>query len=188
MNIIKRFFLSPGPASNLAILSLLILLSAGFASAQKQKRNNLTIEEDTAIRDCETIDQRMTVFLKVVERRFLVLNNAAQTEKDARKYGDLPKGSRLQVIQDIERTLDEAINSLDDLASREKENKLLHKGLRALAEGSQKFIPSLQKLLDNSTDEGEKESLISSIEYCNQIIAALPKLPAEEKEKKKPKN
>jgi hypothetical protein len=107
------------------LFTLLITLVAAYCSlftVQAQRRDHLTAEEIELVRDAQQIDHRMEVFVKAIERRFSVLNNAAPTkkpEKDADKWGELPTGTRQQLLTDIEKLLDEAISKIDDVAARD---------------------------------------------------------------------
>lgn len=160
--------------------------------ADAQKRNNLTDEEDMQIRDAQEIDLRMKVFIKVIERRLLAINdpNAAQSkqaQKDAGDWGDLRTGERAELLFDIQRTIDEAIAKIDDASERDEKNPLFSKAVRILAEGCGRIVPQLEAL----KIDAEKEGIFrrNSVDSCNQVIAATAKLPKEEiKTEKKKKN
>lgn len=152
-----------------------------------QKRDSLTEFEADSVREAQEIDARMTVFVKAIDRRFMLLENpkATQTEKEEEKFGELPKGTKAQLLRDIERLLDESINNIDETATRDLKNKLLPKAMKILVEGCQRFIPKLKTVDDKTTEKLEKTLIFNSIEYCNEIIEAQAKIPAPEPPKKK---
>lgn len=147
-----------------------------------QKRDSLNEQEADLIREAQAIDARTEVFVKAIDRRFLVLNNQAaptdkKSQKDAEKWGELPKGTRLELFTDIRKILDEAISNIDDVAAHNKmDAQLFPKAVRKLAEASNRYLPELKSDLDKTTDEKEKGAILASIEYCEQIIEASAKV------------
>ncbi|MDQ6787998.1 MAG: hypothetical protein M3033_14425 [Acidobacteriota bacterium] len=166
-----------------------VSLFAPFA-AQAQRRDFLTEQEADLIREAQAIDQRTEVFVKAIDRRFLVLNNQAQPDdkklkKDSEKWGELPAGTRLELLTDIRKILDEAISNIDDVAAHNKmDEKLFPKAVRKLAEASNRYLSELKSDLTKTADEKEKGAILASIEYCEQVIEASAKVPKEETKKK----
>ncbi len=162
-------------------------------SAAAQRRDQLTEMETELVRDAQEISLRTEVFIKAIDRRFLVLNNdaskAKQVEKDLEKWGELPKGTRAELLLDIEKILQEAIDNIDDLAERDAKNERLPKAVHTLADAAVKLLPQLKSQLDKTSNEVEKGAILGAIDFCNQIIEASGKVPKEEpKEKKKKKD
>ena len=162
-------------------------------SAKAQRRDYLTDQEIELVRDAQEIDLRVGVLTKAIDRRFLVLNNdTSQTkkvEKDAEKWGELPKGSRSELLGDVERILQKAIDDIDDVAAHTKmDEKFFPKAMFALNDSCQSYIPKLRVLYDSAADEREKGLILGSIDNCNQIIEAsakVPKVEPKDKDKKK---
>ena len=111
-----------------------------------QQRDHLTPQEVDLIKEAQILDKRIDVFIKAADRRLLVLKggatpgnpaNAKQLKKDSEKWGELPTGSRAELVSDIARILDEAITNIDDVSSRDERNPLIAKSLRKLAFGSE---------------------------------------------------
>lgn len=157
-----------------------------------QRRDHLTEMEVELVRDAQEIDSRMDIFVKAIDRRFLVLNKdttqAKQIEKDLEKWGELPTGTRMEILRDIEKILDEAISKVDDVATRDMKSELFPVAVNVLASGATRFLPELKLQLDKTAGEVEKGSILNSIEFCNQIISASAKVPKlNEKEMKKMK-
>lgn len=177
----------------------LILLLAAYCSlptVQAQRRDHLTEAEIELVRDAQQIDERMKVFVKAIERRFLVLkpdaSPAKQIEKDSDKWGALPTGTRQQIFIDIEKLLDEAVSKIDDVGSRDSASDFFPAAVHTLADGAKEFLPQLKSELDKAADEREKGAIIGAIDLCNQIIEASAKVkresPKEIKKRKEKEN
>lgn len=179
-------------------LKLALVLSALFVCFQMfapdsvfaQRRDHLSAEEIELIRDQQSIDGRMEIYIKAIDRRLMVLNNdtstAKQIEKDSNTWGNLPTGTRPELLRDIEKILDESISKIDDVASHDSKNKLISVAVNILAEGATRFIPEFKLQLDKAASPQEKGSILNSIEHCNEIMEASVKVPKlTEKERKK---
>ncbi len=178
--------------------SVFFILTAFFCigfvgAADAQKRDHLSDMEVELVRDAQEVDRRAEVFVKAIDRRFLVLNNdASQTKqiaKDIDRWGELPAGTPLQLFTDIRKILAEAIDNIDDVATREKhDEKLFAKAVRSLAAAAERYLPALKSDLTRTADEREKGAILASIEYCEQIIEASAKVPQEDLTVRKKKN
>lgn len=189
--------------------ALLCVMVAIFAlpSAASAQRDYFTAEEIEMIRDAQRIDDRMALLTKIIDRRFAALKvevgGAKISPKEADKWGVLPEGTRMQLLFDIKRILQKAIDDIDSLAERpesailpEPEDKkakqsfadLFPKAVRTLAAAAQRYQPALKAELDKPNDNAEKGSVLASLDFCDQIIAAVAKLPAQMEQAKKPKN
>lgn len=171
-----------------ALLSSFALHSAPAAAADK--RDHLTPQEADQVREAQILDKRMEVFVKAAERRLLALTdpNAAkskQVQKDVEKWGELPKGTRTELLTDLAKILDEAITNIDDVAARDANNRLLPKALRKLATASSRFIEQLKPMRAQAKDETEREALEQALENAQSIVEAASKLPPDTKEKSK---
>ena len=164
-------------------LTLLLTACCSLLTVQAQRRDHLTEKEIELVRDAQQIDHRIEVFVKAIDRRFLVLNNVAsqakQNEKDSDKWGELPTGTRQQLLIDIEKLLDEAISKIDDVAARDMKSDFFPIAVHTLADGANRFLPQLKTQMDKSTDQKERGAIIGAIEYCNQIIEASAKVKRE---------
>jgi len=170
-------------------LICIFTLAAQISPAQV-KRDHLTDKETDIVRDTQQVDLRMAVFIKAIDRRLAVLASSAidpaktgKIPKDAPDWGELPAGSPAQLYHDIEGILDEAINNIDDVATREPNSKLMFKGVKVLAAGCSRILPQLKAFSEKTTDKKEKEALMNAIEYAQSVIDSLGKVPAEEEEK-----
>ena len=173
-------------------LVLLSLLPAALArAAPVQRREHLTTQEVDMVRDTQELDRRSVLFIKIAERRLAAITNPAAaaatptlSAKENEKWGELPKGTRAQLLGDLARIFDEAIVNVDDVAARTPTSSLLPKAVRKLAEASTRFLAQLTPLRTGTTADGEREALEQTIDNLQQIIDAAKKLPEETTEKK----
>ena len=173
----------------LALLFLLCLIIPSQASAF-QKRDHLTPQEVDLIKEAQILDKRIDVFIKAVDRRVMVINgttagNAKQLKKDSEKWGELPTGSRFELVSDIARIYDEAITNIDDVNSRDERNPLIPKALRKLATSVSGIMEQLKPLRAEAKTEAEIASLELLHEDAQSILSAANKLPPEVDKKAK---
>lgn len=185
------------PIARFAFLLLVLFASLdAFAHAASKaapaKRDHLTAQEADLVREEQTLDRRTAVFVKAVERRFLVLTDpggaaSKAVQKDLEKWGELPKGTRTELLGDIAKILDEAITNIDDVAGRDDKNPLLPKSLRKLSEASTRFLAQLTPMRAAAQSEDEREAIDQATENAQAIITAAQKLPPETVKSKKEK-
>lgn len=185
MSILKNFA-SPRLNGLLLVIFALFIVSH---STSAQTRDHLTNEEIELVRDVQELDYRMEIYVKAIDRRFMVLNNdnsqAKQVAKDSEKWGELPKGTHLELLADIKKILQETIDKIDDVAAREEKSELIPYAIHILANGAQRFIPELEKFQATATEKREKGVIADSLEFSNQIIEASAKIPKPTKKRKK---
>ena len=187
-----------------------VVIAALFAflpSTAMAQRDYFTAEEIELVRDAQRIDDRINLLIKIIDRRFDALkvdvHGAKISTKEQDKWGVLPESSRFQLLLDIKRILQKAIDDIDSLAERpdsgilpdpdDKKAKstfaeLFPKAVRALGTAAQRYQPALKAELDKPNPGSEKGSILDSLEFCDQIVAAVSKLPAEVEKSKKGKN
>lgn len=155
-----------------------------FAHA-RAARDYLTPKEEELVKEAQILDKRIDVFVKAAERRLLALTdrNAAtkQAQKDLEKWGELPTGTRVELIMDIANILDAAVTNIDDVALRDENNRLLPKALRKLAEAATHFQTQLAPLREQTQDVMERHAIEKVMENVQEILAAATKLPPPEK-------
>ncbi len=162
-----------------------------------QQRDHLTAEEIEIVRDVQSIDFRMLVFIKAIERRFMAIDGAdkltkeqlKQNEKDLENWGELPKGTKTQLLSDIDKIIDEAISKIEDVADRDVESDLLPIAVHIMSDRAKLFIPRLEAYSEKATTSREIAVLNSSIKNCNEIIDASAKVkrPSEKELNKRTK-
>src|SRR5215207_5233072 len=176
------------------LLTFLLVLFAGSSLLSQastfQKRDHLTQQEVDLVKEAQALDKRIDVFIKAAERRMMVITSssaagAKQLKKDSERWGELPTGSRAELVSDIARILDEAITNIDDVSSRDERNPLISKSLRKLATAVNTIMGQLKPL----TPEAKSDAEIASFEMLNEdaksILEAATKLPPEVEKKAK---
>ena len=179
----------------LALLLIFPFAASASASNLAQHRDHFTELEVEQIKETQILDKRVGVFIKAIERRLRVLtgtttDTAKQQKKDAELYGELPTGSRADLIGDIAKILDEAITNIDDVSSRDEKNPLIPTALRLLATEATRVVEQLRPLQSQASGDAEIASIEQVTENAESILAAANKLPppvAKEKKKKQEK-
>jgi hypothetical protein len=176
--------------TNLALPILLLLSIPVLTFAQA--RDHLTPQEVDLVKEAQILDKRIEVFIKAAERRLMVLNgnetaNAKQLKKDSEKWGELPSGSRGDLVADIARILDEAITNIDDVSARDERNPLIPKALRRLAQAVATIQTQVAPFRDQLKGAAEVASFHLLDEDAQSIIEAVKKLPPEVDKKAKNK-
>jgi len=171
------------------LLTLSLSLFVGF-SAQAQSRDHLTQQEVDLVKEAQILDKRIDVFIKATERRMMVINNSAtanakQLKKDSERWGELPTGSRAELVSDIARILDEAITNIDDVSSRDERNPLIAKSLRKLAQAVNSIMTQLKPLATEAKSDAEIASFELLNEDAQSILEAANRLPTEVDKKAK---
>lgn len=182
------------------LFTLLVLGTMLFApSVNAQRRDHLTPQEVDLVKEAQALDKRIDVFIKAADRRLLVINGGAasavpnsatakQLKKDAEKWGELPTGTRAELLTDIARILDEAITNIDDVSARDERNPLIPKALRKLAQSVNTMMEQLKPLRGQAKTDSEIASFESLNEGAQSILDAVVKLPPEVEKKAKAKN
>lgn len=171
-----------------------IFLFSLVALVAGQSRDHLTPQEVELVQESQVLDQRTDIFIKAIERRMLVVTgsqpaNAKQFQKDAEKWGELPKGSRAELIGDIARILEEAITNIDDVSYHDEKNPLLSKSLRKLDAAAATLVTQLTPIGEQAKSPEEISSVNQALENAQSVIDAAKKLPPpSEAEKAKVKN
>ena len=173
-------------------LLLVVLLGSSFISqaATLQQRDHLTPQEVDLVKEAQALDKRIDVFIKAAERRLLVINGSSvpdtkQAKKDSERWGELPKGSRAELVTDIARILDEAITNIDDVSARDERNPLIAKSLRKLAQAVNTIMGQLKPLSAEAKSDAEIASFETLNDDAKSILEAANKLPAEVEKKAK---
>lgn len=170
-----------------------IFLISGLVSAQT--RDHLTDQETELVRFHQELDKRIEVFIKAIDRRFAIINGTAQpaakkSVKDEPEWGDVPKGTRAELLGDIAGILDEAITNIDDVSRRDEKNPLISRSLRKLTTSANGYLNQLAALRNKTKDPDEASAIEHVADNANQIIEVGNKLPPPTpesgKKKKKP--
>jgi hypothetical protein len=153
------------------LISALCLVLLALATVNAQKRDHLSDQEADLVREFQEIDKRIEIFIRAADRRLLVLANpdAKQTKKEEEKWGPLPTGTKLELLQDYKRILEEAEEKLDDAYERNQKSPLLGKALSKFKEAATRQIPRLRALAPQLTEKKEQRALLEAIEEAETV-------------------
>lgn len=169
---------------------LMLVFSLLLATTAVAQRDYLTPQEVDLVKEAQILDKRIEVFIKAAERRMLVINgaaaaNAKQLKKDSERWGELPTGSRAEMISDIARIVDAAIDNIDNVSEHDERNPLIGKSLRKLATAVNSIMTQLKPLSAEAKSDAEIASFEQLHEGVQSILDAVTKLPPEVEKKAK---
>lgn len=167
------------------LLTFALVVCVGIiAQATTPQRDHLTPQEVDLIKEAQVLDKRIDVFIRAAERRLMVINNssaanAKQLKKESERWGELPTGSRAELVGDIARIFDEAITNIDDVSARDERNPLIAKSLRKLATAVNTIMGQLKPLSTEAKGDAEVANFEMLNEDAQSILEAANKLPPE---------
>ena len=175
---------------------LTVVISLLLANTALAQRDYLTPQEVDLVKEAQILDKRIDVFIRAAERRLIVINgsaaaaaNAKQLKKESERWGELPTGSRTELVSDIARIIDAAIDNIDDVSLHDERSPLIAKSLRKLAASANSMMAQLKPLSAQAKSDAEIASFEQLNEGVQSIMEAATKLPPEvEKKAKKDKN
>lgn len=184
-------FLPPRILGRLVLLAVVLLSFVAIAAAQP--RDHLTDQETDLIRFHQQLDKRIEVFIKAMDRRFAIINGLEQAktkkiDKEEPDWGDLPKGSRAQLLGDIASILDEAITNIDDVSRRDEKSPLISRGLRKLTAATNGYVTQVKAIASQTKDADELSAIDRVLQQAEQIIEVGNQLPPPSADKKKKNN
>lgn len=149
-----------------------------------QSREYLTPKEVDLVKDAQELDKRIDVFIKAADRRVLVIKGLSATsskelKKDSELWGDLPAGTRGELVGDIAKILDEAITNIDDVSARDEKNPALPRSLRKLAVAASRIMEQLKPLQSSATGAAEVSNFAELMDNAETIVQAAGKLSPE---------
>ena len=166
-----------------AIATIFLTVAVCTTAAAFQGRDHLTPQEVDQVKDARALDKRIDVFIKAANRRMTVLNGgpdaaaAKQLKKDSEIWGELPAGSRAELIADIAGILDEAITNIDDVNARDDRNPLVAAATRKLGAAVSRIVEQLKPVEEQAKDEVELNNFAKLTENAESILEAAQKLP-----------
>lgn len=157
---------------NLIVALLFVCLTLPVLA---QKRDHLTEKEVDWVREVQVIDKRIEVFVKAAERRLFVLTtpDAKQTKKEEEKWGPLPTGTKVELLEDYKHILEEAEEKLDDAFSRN--DSLVPKALSKFKEAARRQLEQLRALEAKMTETRELKALSEAIEEAETVTKGAAK-------------
>lgn len=179
-----------------AVLGAVLLFPATLFP---QQHDYLTEQEVELVREAQDIDARISVLTGAIDRRFAALKIASVSPKPAKesdKWGPMPSGTRLELLDDVRKLLQKAIDDIDNSVQhpinydidkdrtekqKKKDAQRFPTAVNNLAAAAKGYVPIFKSLLDQTKDERERGAILDALDSCQQIIDAAAKLPSEAK-------
>jgi hypothetical protein len=183
----------------LAILLFPLVFALLAPEAASQRRDYLSEEEIEIIRQSQDIDVRIEVLVRMIDRRFAALEVPVQgwtpPAKAIADWGQAPTGTRLELLSDVKKLLQKAIDDIDNLSANPSAARIREKGdrqarkdpqrlpnaVRSLAAAARRYIGPLKAEIEKTDNGREKGLMMDAIDMCEQIIEAAGKVPPEPK-------
>jgi hypothetical protein len=137
----------------------------------------LNEEEDDHVREAQSPDDRIKVFMKIADRRLLVLTGGAtpapedkkaqkKAEEEAREWGPLPTAGRTELFKHYSRAIEEAIAKLEDAYERNPKSTAIPKALTLLRDATDRHLVTLRSLESQANEKDENDALKGAIEQA----------------------
>jgi hypothetical protein len=135
----------------------------------------LTEEEDDHVRQAQSPDDRIKVFMRIADRRLAALNPLPastdakaqkKAEEEKKEWGELPKLDRAGLLRHYARAIEECIAKLEDAYEHNPKSKALAKALEILREGTDRQLQTLRALTPATQNERESDALRRAIEQA----------------------
>jgi len=177
---------------SLTIAAIFLFANSPSVCASQTHREHLTEEEVELVKEAQSLDKRIGVFIKAADRRVQVITGIEtttpkQVKKDAGVWGALPTGTRPALLGDIARIFDEAITNIEDVSFRDQKNPLVAVALRNLAAAVTRIVGQLKPFEEQAKGDLETSSFDQIIENAESIVQAASKLPPPVEKKGKSK-
>ena len=174
------------------VIGVAIAILGAATGGAAQTRDHLTDPETELVRFHQELDKRTEVFIKAIDRRLAIINGTPQPTtkklmKDEPDWGEVPKGTRAELIGDIAGILDEAITNIDDVARRDEKNPLIPRATRKLSAAAANYVNQLTALSKQTRDDDELSAIERALDNANQIIEVGSKIPEPAPDQKKKK-
>ena len=131
-----------------ACLVIGLVLCAGTGVSAQRGGDYLNAKEIEAVRRAQESDKRAEVFIKIGDRRLLALTDASAelSDKDLEAYGPLPTGSKIDLLDDYRRAIDELMEKIDDTYQRKGRTPQFAKAMKLTSEGVDRQLKTLESL------------------------------------------
>jgi hypothetical protein len=171
------------------------MFATALSARAQAPRDYMTDDEIELVRDAQNIDERISVLTKMIDRRFAALKidvgGATIPSKESSKWGPAPTGTQTELLDDIKRLLEKAIDDIDNTAmhpvdyaadksrtekQKAKDAQRFPSAVRNLAVAAQRYQPPLKSLADKTSDEKQKGLVLAALDFCDEIVSAASKV------------
>jgi delta 1-pyrroline-5-carboxylate dehydrogenase len=137
----------------------------------------LTEEEDEQVRKAQSADDRMRVFIRIMDRRLSAItgqpivnptdkNARKKAEEEERDWGPIPKAERAELLRHYARAMEEAMAKLEDAYDRNPKSSAIPRALTMLAEATDRHLAILGSLRDQMKDHNEESAFRRAVEQA----------------------
>ncbi|MBA2378465.1 MAG: hypothetical protein H0V76_02685 [Blastocatellia bacterium] len=168
---------------SVAVVFGVLVLFAGTSDAQR--RDYMTDDEIELVRENQVLDARVTVLVRMIDRRFTALgiNVGGSKPRSSEVWGPEPTGTRLELFTDVRKLLEKAIDDIDGIAERghgpyvpeKNRDRIVPKAMDELTKAARRYQPALQTALKASSDEKELGAIAGAIAFCEMILESTKK-------------
>ncbi|MBK6314894.1 MAG: hypothetical protein IPF53_11425 [Blastocatellia bacterium] len=158
--------------STVLLFAILTVLVSNAPDAIAQRKGEyLTEGEMNLVRDIRLIDNRSQVFLRIADRRLVAITDPAGPTGDTRfmKYGPLPTGSIIELLDDYRRAVEELMIKLDDEFERTGMTKELRKALESSSTEMDRQIGVLVTIKGRSSGPAFESFHRRAVEAANDL-------------------
>lgn len=154
----------------LVALAVVIGSLASGVSAQR-KGEYLTDGEIELVREIRLIDNRSEIFLKIADRRLIALTDPTGPTGDSKfkKFGPLPTGSPVELLDDYRRAVEELMVKLDDEFERTGMTAALKKALESSSKEMDRQLGVLATLKTMSSGDDFRSIHRRAVEAANDL-------------------
>lgn len=176
-----------------------VVIFASVLPAAAQRRDFVTEQEAELIRKYQSIDERIDILVKMIDRRLVAAGISDvkwRAKKDSDEWGPEPTGTRLELLSDIRRLFQKAVDDIDDVASRSSNtvetnvagSPELNSAVRNLAAAARRLGPLFESEAERVENPKERGLLLESADLARQVLEAESNLPKEQPGNRKSKN
>jgi hypothetical protein len=147
--------------SSFFMVWLLCGVAVRSKDAGQRALDYMTEEEADRVREVQSIDLRIKVFVKIAERRLLLAEDSQSQylKKDEIEWGRLPAVSRADGLKQYGRAIEEAIANFEDAYDRNPKDERLLKALTTFIEHTAGHLPRLEAMRSNTADASTRQVL-----------------------------
>jgi len=151
--------------------AFLVAALAPPLGAAQRKGEYITDGEIDLVRDLRRIDNRAQVFLKIADRRLIAIADPTAEPKDSmfRKFGPLPTGSQIDLLDGYRRAVEELMVKFDDEYERTGMTDDLRKGLELTVTEVERQLKEMDALRPKLTQEDAAHYLDKALGAAREL-------------------
>lgn len=154
------------------LVAIAVIVGSLVSGASAQRKGEyLTEGELDLVREIRLIDNRSEIFLKIADRRLIALTDPTGPTGDSKfkKFGPLPTGSPVELLDDYRRAVEELMVKLDDEFERTGMTAALKKALESSSREMDRQIGVLATLKTMSSAEDFRSIHRRAVEAANDL-------------------